>query len=200
MRTSNAACIICAKPLYRRPSDAAKARYAACMEHRALAQSVVGVTQSQREGLSLGRSKGDNGRLGYKHREDSKLKASASHKVWCAANPDRVAARALKIRGELNYHWNGGSSRLNTAIRQLTEHRKWLSAVKARDGACVRCDSDRDLEAHHIVELAEIVAHHGITNRDEAREIPELWDLDNGETLCRRCHYAHHGRAFNEAA
>ena len=54
MRTPNAACIICAKPLYRRPYELAKVRYAACMDHRAKAQSVVGVTDAQRKGLALG--------------------------------------------------------------------------------------------------------------------------------------------------
>ncbi len=194
MRTPNAACIICEKPLYRRPYELARVRYAACMAHRALAQSVVGVTEAQQAGLGLGRGKGDNHRIGYKHREESKRKASASHKLWCAANPDKVQARGAKTRGELNYRWKGGTSKLNNAVRLLTENRKWMIAVRARDGQCVRCGSVENLESHHIVELADLIERHGITHRDQARTTPELWDIANGETLCRVCHYAHHGR------
>lgn len=201
MRTPNAACIICAKPLYRRPNELAKVRYAACMAHRAQAQSVVGVTDAQAKGLSAGRVKGTNHRAGYRHRDESKAKASASHKLFCAANPEMVEARAAKRRGPLAYNWKGGASRLNVAIRQMRDSRKWMDAVKARDGVCLRCGSTEDLEAHHKVELAELLARLNVCNSDDARRHKAiLFDLDNGETLCRRCHYAHHGRAFNEAA
>lgn len=200
MRTPNSACIICAKPLYRRPNEIARTRYAACMMHRAQAQSAVGVTEAQASGLRLGRAKGTNHRTGYKHREQSKQKASASHKAWCAANPDRVAARAAAIRGANHYQWKGGASRLNVAIRQLNENRKWMRAVKERDAHCVECGSTEDLEAHHVVEITALIAIHSITSREQARDCAAFWALENGKTLCRPCHYALHGRAFNEAA
>lgn len=200
MRTPNTACIICEKPLYRRPFELANIRYAACMAHRAKAQAVAGITESQAAGLSLGASLGGKTRLGYKHREDTKAKASASHKKWCAENPDRVAERSIKRRGENAYNWNGGSSRLNVTVRSLYENRKWMNAVKARDGQCLRCGLTDNLEAHHIVELADLIETHGVKTAEDARNTPELWDLENGETLCRPCHYSHHGREYNEAA
>lgn len=198
MRTPNASCIICEKPLYRRPYELARVRYAACMDHRAQAQSVVGVTEAQRRGLAQGRTPGTNHRTGYQHREESKRKASESHKQWCAANPDKVRARGEKTRGALAYNWKGGTSHLNTSIRLMHEHRKWMDAVKECDGRCLRCGSTENLEAHHIIELADLLKRHGITTREQARETAELWDLNNGETLCRRCHYAHHGRTYRE--
>ena len=200
MRTPNTACIICEKPLYRRPFELANIRYAACMAHRAKAQSVAGITEAQAAGLSLGASLGGKTRLGYKHREDTKAKTSESHKKWCAENPDRVAERSIKRRGEKAYNWNGGSSRLNVTVRILNENRKWMAAVKARDSQCNRCGSIENLEAHHIVELADLIKMHGVKSADDARNTPELWDLENGETLCRRCHYAHHGRIYSEVA
>jgi 5-methylcytosine-specific restriction endonuclease McrA len=197
MRTPNTSCLICAKPLYRRPSDMVKARYAACMACRSEAQKVAGITADQLDGLSMGRVKGDNRRTGYVHRDDSKRKASQSHKDWCAANPERVAERGAKVRGENHYLWNGGSSRLNTSIRQMTENRRWMDAVKARDGKCVRCGSGEKLESHHKKSLAELVAELGIASREDARRhAAVLWDLNNGETLCEPCHYAEHGRAL----
>lgn len=194
MRTPNTACIICEKPLYRRPYELARVRYAACMAHRAKAQIVVGITEAQQAGLARGRQKGTNNRNGRKDSDTTRAKRSATLKAYWADNPEKAMARGAKTRGELNVRWKGGSSKLNTSVRQLTENRRWLDAIKARDGACVRCGANDDLESHHIVELAELIERHGITTRDQARDCAALWDLSNGETLCRACHYAHHGR------
>lgn len=197
MRTPNCKCLICSKPLYRRPSELAKVRHVACFEHRAKAQSISGVTPAQQAGLSLGREKGTNHRTGYRHTPEAKKKASASHLKWCAENPDKVNARAEKLRGEQHYRWNGGVSKLNLSIRQMNENRKWMEAVKDRDGRkCVRCGSGECLESHHKKELAVLIQEHGITSRDDARNIAELWDISNGETLCERCHYSEHGRIY----
>ena len=197
MRTPNTACILCGKPLYRRPADLARSRYAACMGCRSEAQKVVGITAAQHDGLSRGRVKGDNHRTGYVHRPESKRKTSESHKAYSAANPDRLAERGAKVRGERHYRWNGGSSRLNTSIRQMTENRRWMDAVKARDGKCLRCGSAEKLESHHKRPLGELIAELGIQSREDARQhAAVLWDISNGETLCERCHYAQHGRTL----
>lgn len=193
MRTPNASCLVCAKPLYRRPSE--RARFAACMAHRAEAQKIAGITPAQLDGLSWGRVKGTNRRNGRPDGKATRAKKSKTIRAFYAAHPEKAIERGAKIRGPLNAHWKGGSSKFNTSIRQMTEHRRWMDAVKARDdGKCVRCGSGGDLESHHKVELAELILRHGIRTRDQARACAELWDLDNGETLCRPCHYAHHGR------
>ena len=127
---------------------------------------------------------------------ESKAKTSSALKAWCSAHPDKVRERAAKNSGENNYRWNGGSSRLNTAIRRLPEYRRWMDAVVRRDGKCSVCGVDTDLEAHHVKPLAEIVKEHGITTSEQARECAELWDLSNGATLCERCHCEHHGRKY----
>jgi len=127
---------------------------------------------------------------------ESRAKTSAALKAWCAANPGKVRERAAKNSGENNYRWNGGSSRLNTAIRRLNEHRRWMDAVVRRDGKCSVCGADADLEAHHVKPLAEIVKEYGVTTSEQARECAELWDLSNGVTLCERCHCEHHGRKY----
>lgn len=171
-----------------------KARYAACMEHRAEAQRVAGITDAQQAGLSHGRRKGTNWRTGYRHRAESRRKCSESNRAYWAANPEAAISRGK--RGEDHYKWNGGSTQLNQSIRTMTENRKWLDAVKDRDGKCVRCGSGKQLEAHHIIGLAELISRHGIRSRNDARECAELWNLKNGETLCARCHYHEHGRNF----
>lgn len=197
MRTPNCKCLICSKPLYRRPSDLAKVRHVACMEHRAEAQNASGITDAQRSGLSKGRQKGTNHRTGYSHREESKKKASESHKAWCAENPDKVLARGAKTRGDSHYRWNGGSSKLAISIRQMTEHRKWMDEVKERDGhRCVQCGDTKNLESHHIKLFSELLQEHEITSRNDARACKELWDIENGITLCQKHHYEAHGRNY----
>lgn len=196
MRTPNTKCCICGKPLYRRPFELAKVRYVACMEHRNEAQSLFELTDAQVYALSMGRTSGTNHRTGYKHREESKRKTSESHKKWCAANPDKVKARGAKTRGAMHYNWKGGYSRINTAIRRMTENRKWMDAVVRRDCRCSRCGAETDLEAHHIKPLSEIIKDNNITGTTSARYCSELWDISNGITLCEKCHCEHHGRKY----
>ena len=198
MRTPNTKCCICEKPLYRRPGELARVRYVACMEHRNEAQAREGLTDAQLSALAKGRKPGTNNRTGYKHGKETKRKISESHKAWCAANTDKVKARGEKTRGANHYNWKGGSSRLNSAIRRLTENRKWMDAVKARDGKCLVCGYTENLESHHIVPLAVLAEVYGITNRDEARDCVALWDLSNGMTVCTRCHYKIHGRKYED--
>lgn len=62
----------------------------------------------------------------------------------------------------------------------IKDLREWSKQVKLRDGKCTDCGSTHDLHAHHI--------KHKQTN-------PELkLDLENGKTLCYRCHKAEHER------
>ena len=157
------------------------------------------LTEKQKDALAMGRQKGTNHLEGIPKSEESKRKRSEAMRAWCAANPDKVKNRAAKNSGSNNYRWNGGSSRLNTSIRQLTEHRRWMDTVVRRDGECFKCGADTDLEAHHIKPMAEIIAEHNIKTREQARECAALWDLSNGITFCERCHYEHHGRTYTSS-
>lgn len=54
----------------------------------------------------------------------------------------------------------------------------WATAVKARDGKCLECGSTDDLHAHHNIPKSVR---------------PDLaLDVDNGRTLCYRCHKRWH--------
>lgn len=199
VRTPNTSCCICQKPLYRRPHELKKVRHVACMEHRGLAQSVSGLTDKQKAALTLGRPKGTNHLEGIPKSESSNLKRSRSIAKWCEENPDKVAARSKKVRGENHYQWKGGASRLSRSIRLMTEHRKWSNQVVDRDGACMHCGSTENLEAHHVKFFSKILEDNNIQCREQARACFELWDTFNGLTLCTACHCNVHGQTYTPA-
>lgn len=64
------------------------------------------------------------------------------------------------------------------SIRDTAEYKEWKMEVKNRDGKCVRCGSNSDLHAHHIIPVSE----------DETLAT----ELSNGETLCVDCHAQEH--------
>lgn len=192
-RSPNSACVVCGVALYRRPYELARVRHVACMAHRAEAQKLSGITDAQREALSMGRTPGNNHLKGTKKSEASKAKASASNAAYWREN--KAAALARAKAGPDHYGWKGGITQLNQSIRQMTEYRRWTLAVRQRDGRCLRCGSVENMESHHRDELAVLIDRHGIKNRSDARQCAALWDIENGVTLCRRCHYAEHGRS-----
>ena len=50
----------------------------------------------------------------------------------------------------------------------------WADLIKARDGKCIYCGSSINLNAHHIFTKGR----HGNLR----------WNIDNGVTLCAKCH------------
>jgi hypothetical protein len=86
-------------------------------------------------------------------------------------------------KGENHYKWKGGDS---WARFKQPEYIQWRNKVLARDGyTCQDClrqckKSESGLAAHHIKPYAKY---------------PEFrLDVDNGLTLCKKCHMARHGR------
>jgi len=98
-------------------------------------------------------------------------------------------------RGEDHFNWKGGISGLKNRIRQLSEFKQWRSDVFQRDNwVCQTCGirsrkgKKIRLEAHHRKSLVQIITDNYITNIVEAQMCKELWDTDNGVTLCKECH------------
>jgi len=197
MRTPNTKCCICGKPMYRRPRDIKETRFVSCRPCYGDAIKRYGLTGKQKQALKSGRKKGTNHLEGMPKTKESNRRRGKSISLYYKKNPQALTERGKKIRGDKHYKWNGGSSRLNISIRQMTEHRKWMDAVKDRDGKCVICESTIDLESHHKKPMAKIIAENNIRSRKDARGCSELWDTGNGITLCRKCHYEIHGRKLN---
>lgn len=117
------------------------------------------------------------GKTGYKHTKEAK------HKI----------AKASRDRGQ-------GRTSLKRQIINLFEYRQWRSDVFERDcWKCLFCGVGGKLEADHIKAFSAILRKYEITTLKEAKECAELWDINNGRTLCRACHtttdnYGHKAR------
>lgn len=79
------------------------------------------------------------------------------------------------VKGGNHYSWKGGVTPINKVIRKSVEYKLWRSAVFARDNyTCIWCGSKDNIKADHIKPFALY---------------PELrFAIDNGRTLCDRCH------------
>jgi len=108
----------------------------------------------------------------------------ADKRRYCSYKCSGVSIRG-KIRSD-----NKGLTILSKKIRGSFNYRQWRSDVFFRDDfTCGRCNTrGGPLHAHHVKRFSEIIAEYKIQTLKQALECAELWDLNNGTTLCVRCH------------
>ena len=92
--------------------------------------------------------------------------------------------------GEESHFWKGGITKLNQKIRTSFEYRLWVKYCMERDNfLCQDCKIiGGNFEVHHIKQLSKIIKENNIKNLEDARKCQELWELNNGVTLCKDCH------------
>ena len=92
-------------------------------------------------------------------------------------------------KGKTHPRWRGGISTLNKMIRDSKEYKQWRFNVFKRDNfSCTVCNSNNNLEAHHIVTFSRIIKNNKIQSLKNALGCTELWDINNGITYCLSCH------------
>lgn len=103
-----------------------------------------------------------------------KVHKSAELRYSTCSNDDCRTANKL---GEHNPNWRGGQVELNGKRKGMSrkEYKEWRNVVLARDKfQCTECKSIEKLEVDHIKPYAYF---------------PELRiDVNNGITLCKKCH------------
>ena len=95
-----------------------------------------------------------------------------------------------KIR-EQNPNWKGGLTPLRMRIRELGIYKKWRKTVFERDNyTCQECDKKGEkIQAHHLIHsFASLLHKYNILSVEDANNCIELWDIKNGQTLCKPCH------------
>ena len=98
--------------------------------------------------------------------------------------------RRIDIKSDKNWNWKGGITILNNKIRTCFEYRQWRSDIFTRDDfTCQECGKKGGyLEAHHLKEFSKILEENNIKTLEEALNCEELWNINNGITLCSHCH------------
>lgn len=115
------------------------------------------------------------------------------------ASPETIAKMKISSKGmnkgTKNGNWRGGTTQLNKQIRRCDKNKEWIKDVFYRDQYTCQCCGDRNgyghtvkLEAHHIKGFSKIIKEHNIKSVEEALMCKELWDINNGVTLCYKCH------------
>lgn len=145
--------------------------------------------------------------LGRKFTKIHKVRLSESHRgsksytfgKKLSETTRRKISEAQK--GEKGYWWKGGITPLLWQIRNCFEYRQWRSDVFTKDNFTCRLCGIRGtyLEADHYPKMFSVIFHENkIRSLEEALNCEELWNINNGRTLCRSCHdktkkYKHYG-------
>lgn len=95
-----------------------------------------------------------------------------------------------KNLGPENASWKGGITPLNLAIRSSTPMNEWRKSVFQRDKyTCVSCGvAGVEIHADHIEAFSVLLKKHGVDSVQTALICADLWDINNGRTLCVPCH------------
>lgn len=140
------------------------------------------------------------GMTGHKHSDESK-KVMSLRKKGRHISPNtefkkgnisfsKLHPEVMK-KGKDHYNWKGGITPLRIRLYQHYQHRQWRSDIFTRDDfTCQHCGiKGAYLEAHHCPKtFADILEEYKFKTFEDALDCEELWNINNGITLCRECH------------
>jgi hypothetical protein len=92
--------------------------------------------------------------------------------------------------GHKSANYKGGISKIDKLIRRMLEYRIWRSNCFERDKwTCQTCRTRGVyITVHHIRSVSSIIDKNNIKDIIDAAKCDELWDENNGVTLCEDCH------------
>ena len=119
-----------------------------------------------------------------------KLANRNSQRYWSPEMKEKISKRCMGKFGKDAPCWKGGLTLLWDLIRGSQKYSNWRTQVFGRDNfTCQECGKRGSwLEAHHIKRFSNIIKDNNIKTLEEAYMCEELWDLNNGITLCKECH------------
>ena len=103
---------------------------------------------------------------------------------------ETIAKRIKK--GEEHYNWKGGITELTKQIRHCFKYRQWRSDIFTRDDfTCQKCSKRGGwIEVDHYPKQFSIILNeNNIKTLNQALDCEELWNINNGRTLCKKCHH-----------
>jgi len=132
--------------------------------------------------------------LGQKNELHPSWKGGKPHCVDCGTRLSGYLVTRCKpcaFSKERNPAWKGGTTSLAMLVRNHPEYTKWRTAVFKRDDFTCRTCGVRGvyIEADHYPKpFAEILKKLKPRDVKTALQCEELWDINNGRSLCRPCH------------
>ena len=150
------------------------------------------------------RNKMSKAHKGHQVSRETRRKISKFHKgkpTWnkggiMSEKQKKEISRTLKGRprpdlsGEKSHFWRGGITPLIRQIRNCFKYRQWRSDVFERDNyTCQICEKRGEvLNSHHIKSFKIILEEYKIKTLEQVNNCEELWNINNGRTLCEKCH------------
>ena len=97
---------------------------------------------------------------------------------------------SISHRGDKAPNWQGGITELNFNIRGSFKYRAWRDFIFIKDKyTCQECGCvGKRIQAHHKKAFSLILRENNIKTFEEAMNCKEIWDINNGKTLCIDCH------------
>lgn len=132
--------------------------------------------------------------LGRKNSEATKKKMSETRKnnpeKYSGKNHPLFGKKRPDVTGNRNPNWNGGVSSIYRKMRQSAKYKEWRQACFERDRfACQTCGKTNTVvNVDHIKPFALIIAEHKIKTIEQFYACGEMWNMNNGRTLCVSCH------------
>ena len=103
-----------------------------------------------------------------------------------------LGKKRLSTTGEMNPLWRGGITKLQDQVRTCLEMKLWKRKILIRDNFnCIFGGKEHGNKLavdHHPIQFAQALVDNQITTLDEAIKCTQLWDINNGRTLCIPCH------------
>jgi len=99
------------------------------------------------------------------------------------------------VENGTHHWWKGGRTKLSVLIRNCSYYKEWRTSVFMRDNfCCVLCNiKPKYVEAdHYPIMFSELMEIYNISSIEEAINCSHFWDINNGRTLCKKCHKKGH--------
>jgi len=104
--------------------------------------------------------------------------------------------KACAALGKLGNNWKGGITKIYISVRNCAKYKKWRKDVYKKDGyTCQVCGIKNGMGKriylnadHYPIKFSNLINKYKIKNVSEANKCKELWNINNGRTLCLECH------------
>lgn len=164
-----------------------KGRKLSLKHRKKIGASLLGrkISDKQKKFLSESRIGKNNPMYGKKLSDDRKKQISK------ASSGKKNYFYGKYFIGEKNHNWRGGVTSLNEKIRKSSQYIRYRNAGFKRDNyTCQICYlRGAELNFDHFPKtFSSIIVENKIKSLRDARLCKELWDLNNGRTLCIDCH------------